>query len=143
MKIAQRTFIVSGGSSGLGKATAEMLLEEGAYISILDLNESEDLWKKPQNVKFIKTDITETKEIENAVSETVEWAAQNRAPLGGVINCAGVGTAAKVRYICVSGCCCNDGHCYVDQQSNSLDRSLELCHCSEFNRHVQPHTSRK
>ena len=78
-----------------------MLLEEEAYVSILDLNESEDVWKKPQNVKFIKTDITDTKEIESSVSETVKWASQNRAPLGGVINCAGVGTAAKVRYISV------------------------------------------
>jgi NADP-dependent 3-hydroxy acid dehydrogenase YdfG len=82
-------------SSGLGKATVEMLLKEGAFASILDVNESKEAWTKPSSVKFIKTDIRETKDIEKAISETVEWASKMHAPLGGVINCAGVGTAAK------------------------------------------------
>ncbi|KAF8649272.1 hypothetical protein AX16_005900 [Volvariella volvacea WC 439] len=38
MKIANRTFILSGGSSGLGLATLEGLLKEGAYVAVLDLS---------------------------------------------------------------------------------------------------------
>ena len=84
-------------SSGLGKATVEMLLEEGAFVSILDLNESAQGWQKPDNVKFFKTDITKTEQIEQAVASTKEWSSKTGAAIGGVINCAGVATAAKVR----------------------------------------------
>lgn len=35
-------------------------------------------------------------EIASAVSNTVQWASETGASLGGVINCAGVGTAAKI-----------------------------------------------
>jgi hypothetical protein len=38
MKPINRTFIISGGCSGLGLATARDLYEAGAYISLLDLN---------------------------------------------------------------------------------------------------------
>jgi len=96
MKISERTFVVSGGSSGLGKATVEMLLDEGAFVCILDLNDSQQCWKKPGNVKFFKSDITQVSEIEQAIKETMEWIALTGAPLGGVINCAGIGSAAKI-----------------------------------------------
>jgi len=46
--------------------------------------------------KFIQTDITELDQIERAVEETVAWTKETAAPLGGVINSAGVGTAAKI-----------------------------------------------
>lgn len=49
-----------------------------------------------ERVKFFKTDIKNVEEIERAVEHSVKWADESRAPLGGVINCAGVGTAAKV-----------------------------------------------
>ena len=39
MQIRNRTFVVSGGASGLGLATAQALHAKGAYIAILDLNE--------------------------------------------------------------------------------------------------------
>lgn len=35
-------------------------------------------------------------EINAAVEQTVTWSMASNAPLGGVINCAGVGTAAKI-----------------------------------------------
>jgi len=40
MKIADRTFLISGGVSGLGLATARALHSLGAYVSLLDLNTS-------------------------------------------------------------------------------------------------------
>jgi NAD(P)-dependent dehydrogenase (short-subunit alcohol dehydrogenase family) len=49
-----------------------------------------------KNVKFFKTDITVLAQVASAVTNTVEWASTTSAPLGGVINCAGVGTAAKI-----------------------------------------------
>ncbi|KAJ7173480.1 3-hydroxy-acyl-CoA-dehydrogenase [Mycena filopes] len=95
MKTAGRTFIVSGGSSGLGLATVQDLISADAYISILDRSPPpKDL--ATSRVKFFQTDITEVDQIEKAVNGTVEWTAVTGAPLGGVINCAGVGTAGKI-----------------------------------------------
>jgi NAD(P)-dependent dehydrogenase (short-subunit alcohol dehydrogenase family) len=47
-------------------------------------------------IKFFETDITVLEQIEHAVDATIKWIAETGAPLGGVINCAGVGTAAKI-----------------------------------------------
>ncbi|KJA27927.1 hypothetical protein HYPSUDRAFT_197497 [Hypholoma sublateritium FD-334 SS-4] len=96
MKVENRTFVVSGGSSGLGLATVSDLLSKQAYISIVDRAPPPDDILASPNVKFTKTDITILSEISAAVAASVQWAASTNAPLGGVINCAGVGTAAKI-----------------------------------------------
>lgn len=99
MKIVNRTFLISGGSSGLGLATAEDLLTSGAYIAILDLNAPKDsAGLDPKRVRFFQIDITKVDEIEKAVDGAVAWTKETGASLGGVINCAGVGVAAKVRF---------------------------------------------
>ncbi|KAJ3512607.1 hypothetical protein NLJ89_g3427 [Agrocybe chaxingu] len=96
MKVENRTFVVSGGSSGLGLATVEGLLSQNAYVSILDRSSPPDSISSNAKVKFFETDITVVSAIQAAVNGTVEWAAKTGAPLGGVINCAGVGTAGKI-----------------------------------------------
>lgn len=83
-------------SSGLGLATVSDLLSKQAYVSIVDRAPPPDDILASPNVKFIKTDITILAEISAAVAASVQWAASTNAPLGGVINCAGVGTAAKI-----------------------------------------------
>ncbi|KAJ7623818.1 3-hydroxyacyl-CoA dehydrogenase [Roridomyces roridus] len=95
MKISGRTFIVSGGSSGLGLATVEDLLAADAYVSVLDRVPPPSSLAASRT-KFFEIDITKLADIERAVAGTVEWTASTSAPLGGVINCAGVGTAAKM-----------------------------------------------
>ena len=40
MKISGKAAVVVGGASGMAKATAEMLVREGAQVSILDLPRS-------------------------------------------------------------------------------------------------------
>jgi len=39
MRIEDKVAVVTGGASGLGKATVRMLREEGARVAILDMNE--------------------------------------------------------------------------------------------------------
>jgi len=69
----------------------------GAYVSVLDLNENKSLLSElGSRVKFFKVDITKVEDIEAAIEGTVAWTSEANAPLGGVINCAGVGTAAKI-----------------------------------------------
>jgi NAD(P)-dependent dehydrogenase (short-subunit alcohol dehydrogenase family) len=73
VEIAGRTFLVTGGKSGLGEATAALLAARGGTVEILDLPE---------------TDVTD----EDAVRERVAACAE----LHGVVNCAGIGGGARV-----------------------------------------------
>ncbi|KAG6900631.1 hypothetical protein C0993_007308 [Termitomyces sp. T159_Od127] len=97
MKLANRTFIVSGGSSGLGLATVLDLLAANACVSILDRSPPPESASLPaSHTRYIQTDITDVRQIQEAVDTTVQWTSETQKPLGGVINCAGVGTAAKI-----------------------------------------------
>ncbi|KAH8832875.1 3-hydroxyacyl-CoA dehydrogenase [Flagelloscypha sp. PMI_526] len=94
MKTSNRTYIVSGGSSGLGLATVKNLVDSGnTYVSILD--QKPPLESLP-NTKFIELDITDAQKIQSAIDDTVQWTQTTGAPLGGVVNCAGVGTVHKI-----------------------------------------------
>ncbi|KAF9564234.1 3-hydroxy-acyl-CoA-dehydrogenase [Agrocybe pediades] len=96
MKVENRTFVVSGGSSGLGLATVHDLLAQKAYVAIVDRSPPPESINTSKNVKYFETDITALDHVAAAVKGSVEWASNTKAPLGGVINCAGVGTAAKI-----------------------------------------------
>lgn len=98
MKIENRTFIVSGGSSGLGLSTVECILQEKGYVAVLDLKQPDAaaVGPTPSKVKFYELDITQVEDIVKVVEQVVSWTKQTGAPLGGIINCAGVGTAAKI-----------------------------------------------
>ncbi|RDB23574.1 3-hydroxyacyl-CoA dehydrogenase type-2 [Hypsizygus marmoreus] len=115
MKIENRTFIVSGGSSGLGLATVQDLIQHGAYIAILDISppppsvvsssspsssssspltpssSSFPSTSETPRALFVQTDIRDVAQIQDAVTRTVAWMKVTGAVLGGVINCAGLG----------------------------------------------------
>jgi NAD(P)-dependent dehydrogenase (short-subunit alcohol dehydrogenase family) len=88
MEIEGRTFLVAGGGSGLGAATAEMLTREGANVVVADLKGE----AAGDNVRFVETDVTD----EGSVRGAIEEALQNFGGLHGAINCAGVASAEKV-----------------------------------------------
>jgi len=98
MKVENRTFIVSGGSSGLGLSTVSCILQEKGYVAILDLKQPDStaIGVASSRVKFWELDITQVEGIIKVVDEVVSWTQQTGAVLGGIINCAGVGTAAKI-----------------------------------------------
>ena len=88
MEIAGRTFLVAGGGSGLGAATAEMLTGEGANVVVADLKGE----AAGDTVRFVEMDVTN----EASVRRTIEEALQSFGGLHGAINCAGVASAEKV-----------------------------------------------
>lgn len=99
MHIKDRTFIISGGASGLGLATTEDLHSLGGYIAILDLN-PENGAKVAQTlgdrVRFWEVDVTDSPKQEKVVAEIAEWVKQTGKPIGGVIPAAGVGFPGKL-----------------------------------------------
>ena len=95
MQIKDSCFLVTGGSSGLGAACVQRLVDAGARVVIADLNAEigEALAQSlGASVHFVRTDVTSEADVQTAVSTAVS----QLGGLHGVINCAGVAIAAKV-----------------------------------------------
>ncbi|KAF2808196.1 3-hydroxyacyl-CoA dehydrogenase type-2 [Mytilinidion resinicola] len=94
MKPQDRIFLISGGVSGLGLATARSLHSAGAYVSLLDLNAdsgAEVVQELGERAKFFETDVSDTDSIAAAVEGTVAWVKDTGKSIGGVVAGAGVG----------------------------------------------------
>jgi NAD(P)-dependent dehydrogenase (short-subunit alcohol dehydrogenase family) len=85
MEIAGRAFLVAGGGSGLGAATARMLEEAGGHVVVADLQRREEVGH------FVGADVRDEAEVKRAVD-----AAHGLGALSGVVNCAGIGGAGLV-----------------------------------------------
>jgi NAD(P)-dependent dehydrogenase (short-subunit alcohol dehydrogenase family) len=94
LQLQTSVFLVTGGASGLGEATARMLVGEGARVVIADVNESGGATLQAElgaNTRFIRVDVTD----ESSVRQGLETAAELGA-LRGVVNAAGIVLAEKV-----------------------------------------------
>ena len=93
MKFAGQAAIVSGGASGLGRATAEALAAAGVKVTILDVNEAAAAAAARETHGFaIGCDVTDATEVEAAVAA----ARQRHGPARIAVNCAGIGTAGRI-----------------------------------------------
>ena len=95
MQIANKHFIVSGAASGLGAATAQMLVEAGAKVMLVDLNAQAVEAKARElgdNARFAVADISD----EQAAQAAVDAAVNAFGSLHGLVNCAGIVGAEKV-----------------------------------------------
>lgn len=95
MKIENKTFLVSGGASGLGEATARFLISKGGNIIIADLNTEagEKLSNEfSQNTVFVKCDITKEDDVQNAINAGVS----RFGHIHGSVNCAGIVVVQKL-----------------------------------------------
>lgn len=95
MQIQGKAFLVSGGASGLGAATAQMLIEAGASVMLVDINAQAldaQVEKLGANARGTVADITQ----EAAASEAVQRARAAFGQLNGLINCAGIVGAEKI-----------------------------------------------
>jgi NAD(P)-dependent dehydrogenase (short-subunit alcohol dehydrogenase family) len=91
MQIQGGVFIVTGGASGLGAATARMIAESGGKIVLADVQaEPGQKLALELHGKCIQCDVTS-----EADGKTVIQAALALGQLRGLINCAGVAPAVK------------------------------------------------
>jgi len=95
MQLKDKVFIVTGGGSGLGAASAKELAGAGAKVVLVDVNREagEALASALGDLAcFVETDVTN----ESSAINAVQGAVSRFGALHGLVNCAGVAPAEKV-----------------------------------------------
>ena len=95
MKIKNKVFIVTGGASGLGLATAQMIVENKGFVVLADVNTEggQNAAKTlSSRAKFVRTDVTDEASVQKAIAAAVK----KFGSLNGAINCAGIGPAERI-----------------------------------------------
>ena len=94
MDIRDNTALITGGASGLGRATTETVVKAGGNVVIMDINDGEGQALASElgaAAVFVKTDVTREEDVEGAIDLA-------KKTFGGVqfcINCAGSGLAMR------------------------------------------------
>ncbi len=96
MDLSNKVALVTGGASGLGRATVELLVSRGAKVAIFDLNAeagAETVSSVGEdNAAFYSVDVAS----EEAVVEAMAQVAARFGALHVLVNCAGIGPAKKI-----------------------------------------------
>ena len=91
MEIRDNVFLITGGASGLGAATARLFASEGGKIVVADLNQDAGVALAQElGGVFVKCDVSREEDAIQAVDAAVKL-----GTLRGLINCAGVAPAIK------------------------------------------------
>jgi NAD(P)-dependent dehydrogenase (short-subunit alcohol dehydrogenase family) len=94
MQINSSTILVTGGSSGLGAACVDMLVERGAAVIVADVSPPRHgyLAESSDRVLYARADVTGESDVRSAIA-----AGERRfGPLRGAVACAGVLHAERV-----------------------------------------------
>ena len=85
--------IVTGGASGLGAATAQLLAARGAKVTIFDMNAKLGTAQaQALGGQFLAVDVTDEAEVTNAIAKAESLHGKARI----LVNCAGISPPAKV-----------------------------------------------
>lgn len=91
MQIQDSVFVVTGGASGLGAASARMLVENGGRVVIADVQfDAGEKLAAELGGRFVKCDVTSEDD-----GKAVVAAAAAMGTVRGLINCAGIAPAVK------------------------------------------------
>ncbi len=94
MELANKVAVVTGGASGLGRATTEELLARGVSVAIFDLNEEQGTAAAAElgeKCHFVKVNVADEVSVKAGIADVV-------ATFGAIhvcVNCAGIGPASK------------------------------------------------
>ncbi len=90
-RVQGKTVIVTGGASGLGKATAAMLVREGADVTLTDIDsQAGEAAAAELGARFLQHDVTD----ENAWREIVASTVSGSGGLDVLVNNAGIGESS-------------------------------------------------
>lgn len=101
MKLKEKIAIVTGAASGIGKAVAILMAEEGAGVVVNDIDEqqaemvAEQIHAKSGNAISIKADVTKLEDIKRMIADTLE----HFGKIDILVNNAGGGPAARFNEI--------------------------------------------
>jgi len=94
MEIKNSTFVVTGGSSGLGAATVEMVVAAGGNVIIADVSKAQGealAARLGKHARYVECDVTR----EDHGKAAVAAALKEFGGLQGLVNCAGIATGEK------------------------------------------------
>ncbi len=95
MQIAGHSFLVTGGASGLGAATARRLAAAGGKVVISDINAEQGARLAAElgsSAGFVPTDVTDGAQVGKAVAAACE----KFGALHGTISCAGIAPGERI-----------------------------------------------
>jgi NAD(P)-dependent dehydrogenase (short-subunit alcohol dehydrogenase family) len=95
VEIAGRTVLVTGAGSGLGAATARMVVDQGGSVVLADRDRERGAQVAAalgERARFVPTDVTDETEVGDAVAA----AAGGEGGLAVAVNCAGIAPAERV-----------------------------------------------
>lgn len=95
MQLDNNTFMITGGASGLGAAAARLLVDAGARVALVDLNQDalqQRVTELGDSARAYPADIAD----EQQAAEAVTAAQRDFGALHGLINCAGIAPGEKV-----------------------------------------------
>jgi len=90
MRLQNKVAVVTGSSSGLGRAIAEMFVKNGASVVFSDINDFPG--ELPENAVFCKTDVSKSED----VKKLIDFAVQKFGKLDIMVNNAGTGLTANI-----------------------------------------------
>jgi len=94
MNVADVIAVITGGASGLGRATAERIVASGGRAALLDRqasNGAEVAQQLGKNALFVPADVASAEEVTAVLQRTLE----RFGAIHVLVNCAGIGIAQK------------------------------------------------
>lgn len=93
MELEDDVVIVTGGSTGIGRAAAERLIDEGAEVAIFDINDEEgEETAEELGCSYYHCDVSDPDEVKEQVDAVVD----DLGRLDCIVNNAGIGRATKL-----------------------------------------------
>jgi NAD(P)-dependent dehydrogenase (short-subunit alcohol dehydrogenase family) len=77
MRLVDKVALITGGGSGIGRATALLFAQEGAAVTVADLDETRgltvalDIMDRGGQANFVRCDVSQAADCQRAVEETV------------------------------------------------------------------------